>query len=213
MQFVTDILWSSPLGLYINAQDRGGIAQTTDWVKVRGDQLKPRDGLYDVRITADLWETHYFDHVHLTVVDHPADTEMYVDERFFLTPTTPQLYLTKPPRPVARAVDDNGDDVTDVVRRIDGRYLDTFGLGKYQGVARRPLRRGRPRRRRPEDGSGLSTGHRLDSSDRQLHQRRHRAGQATTGRTASSSKCPTARAAGRSAGRRSASRPARTRPS
>ena len=77
MQFVGDILWSSPLGLYINAQDRGGIAQTTDWVKVRGDQLKPRDGLYDVRITADLWETHYFDHVHLTVVDHPADTEIY----------------------------------------------------------------------------------------------------------------------------------------
>lgn len=41
MDFVTDILWSSPLGLYINAQNRGGIAQTTDWVKVRGDQLRP----------------------------------------------------------------------------------------------------------------------------------------------------------------------------
>ena len=136
MEFVTDILWSSPLGLYINAQDRGGIAQTTDWVKVRGDQLKPRDGFYDVRITADLWETHYFDHVHLTVVDHPADTEMFVDERFFLTPTAPQLYLTKPPRPVARATDDNGDDVTEIVRRVDGRYLDTFGRGKYQGVTR-----------------------------------------------------------------------------
>ena len=136
MGFVTDILWSSPLGLYINAQNRGGIAQTTDWVKVRGDQLRPRDGVYDVRVTADLWETHFFDHVHLTVVDHPADTEMFVDERFFLTPTAPRLYWTNPPRPVARAVDDHGDDVTDVVRRIDGRYLDTFGRGKYQGVTR-----------------------------------------------------------------------------
>ena len=135
MQFVADILWSSPLGLYINAQDRGGIAQTTDWVKVRGDQIEPRDGVYDVRITADLWETHYFDHVHLTVVDHPADTEVYADERFFLTPTKPQLYVTKPPRPIARAVDDKGADVTDLVRRIDGRYLDTFDLGKYQGIA------------------------------------------------------------------------------
>ncbi|HVS39873.1 MAG TPA: FG-GAP-like repeat-containing protein, partial [Gemmataceae bacterium] len=135
VQFVTDILWSSPLGLYINAQDRGGIAQTTDWVKVRGDQLKPRDGLYDVHVTADLWETHYFDHVHLTVVDHPADTEIYADERFFLTPTPPQLYMTKPPRPVSRAVDEKGNDVTDMIRRIDGRYLNTFDLGKYQGVA------------------------------------------------------------------------------
>ena len=136
MRFVTDILWSSPLGLYINAQDRGGIAQTTEWVKVRGDQLRPRDGFYDLRITADLWETHFFDHVHLAVVDHPADAEMWVDERFFLTPTEPRLYWTKPPRPIARAVDDNGDDVTDVVRRVDGRYLDTFGRGKFQGVTR-----------------------------------------------------------------------------
>ena len=55
---------------------------------------------------------------------------------FFLTPTTTRLYWTRPPRPVARAVDDHGDDVTDVVRRIDGRYLDTFGRGKYQGVTR-----------------------------------------------------------------------------
>ncbi len=135
MQFVADVLWSSPLGLYINAQDRGGIAQTTDWVKIRGDQLRPHDGRYDVRITADLWETHYFDHVHLTVVDHPADTEIYADERFFMEPTPPQLYVAKPPRPVARAVDDAGRDMTDVVRRVDGRYLDTFDLGKYQGVA------------------------------------------------------------------------------
>ncbi len=136
VQFVTDILWSSPLGLYINSQDRGGIAQTTEWVKIRGDQLRPRDGFYDVRITADLWETHFFDHVHLAVVDHPAEAEMWVDERYFLTPTEPRLYWTKPPRPIARAVDDNGEDVTDVVRRIDGRYLDTFGRGKFQGVAR-----------------------------------------------------------------------------
>jgi tetratricopeptide (TPR) repeat protein len=136
MRFVTDILWSSPLGLYINAQDRGGIAQTTEWVKIHGDQLRPRDGFYDLRITADLWETHFFDHVHLAVVDHAADAEMWVDERYFLTPTEPRLYWTKPPRPIARAVDDNGDDVTDVVRRIDGRYLDTFGRGKFQGVTR-----------------------------------------------------------------------------
>ena len=53
----------------------------------RGDQLAPRDGDYDVRITAELWETHFFDHVSLMVVDHPADTEVFVDERF--SPSTP----------------------------------------------------------------------------------------------------------------------------
>ena len=39
MRFVTDFIWRSPLGLRINAQDTAGVAQTEDWVKIRGDQL------------------------------------------------------------------------------------------------------------------------------------------------------------------------------
>ena len=61
---------------------------TEDWVKVRGDQLVPRDGAYDLRITAELWETHFFDLVSLLVVDHPAGTEVFVDERFAVPPPT-----------------------------------------------------------------------------------------------------------------------------
>ena len=72
MGFVTDFLWRSPLGLRINAQDTAGVSQTEDWVRIAGDQLRPRDGVYDVRITAELWETHFFDHVSLLVVDHPG---------------------------------------------------------------------------------------------------------------------------------------------
>ncbi len=45
MTFVTDFLWRSPLGLRINAQDTAGVTQTEDWVRLRGDQLVPRDGL------------------------------------------------------------------------------------------------------------------------------------------------------------------------
>src|SRR5262249_50378816 len=82
------------------------------------------------------WETHYIDHVALKVVDHPPDTEVFVDERFALTPMQAQVYVTGPPRPVARAVDDEGRDVTEVVRHVDGRYLDTFGRGIYQGLTR-----------------------------------------------------------------------------
>ena len=78
--FVTDFMWGTPLGLYINAQSRGGFLQSREWVKVRGDQLVPRDGHYEVRAQANLWETHYFDHLALHVIDHPPDTEMFVDE-------------------------------------------------------------------------------------------------------------------------------------
>ena len=39
MAFVTDLIWRSPLGLRINAQDTADVLTTEDWVKVRGDQL------------------------------------------------------------------------------------------------------------------------------------------------------------------------------
>jgi Tfp pilus assembly protein PilF len=136
MRFVTDFLWRSPLGLRINAQDTANVMQTEDWVKIRGDQLLPRDGVYDLRITAELWETHFFDHVSLLVVDHPAETAIYVDERFAVPPPPLAVQVTSPPRPVAHAWDDQGQEVTDVIQRRDGRYLDTFGRGTYQGITR-----------------------------------------------------------------------------
>lgn len=136
MQFVTDFIWRSPLGLRINAQDTASVMMTEDWVKIRGDQMKARDGFYDLRITTELWETQFFDHVSLMVVDHPAGTEVFVDERFAFPPPALAIYPTAPPRPVSRAWDDRGRDVTDVVRSRDERYLDTFGRGSYQGVTR-----------------------------------------------------------------------------
>jgi Flp pilus assembly protein TadD len=136
VKFVTDFLWSTPLGMYINGQDKGGFLQTTDWVKVRGDHLAVRDGFYDLRVNANLWETHFIDWIAFKVVDHPPGTEVFVDERFAVTPVQPQVYVTAPPRPVERAVDDEGRDVTEVVSKVDGRYLDTFGRGIFQGLTR-----------------------------------------------------------------------------
>jgi hypothetical protein len=135
--FVTDFLWRSPLGLRINAQDTAGTSQTEDWIRIRGNQLAPHDGSYDVRITAELWETHFFDHVALMAVDHPADAEVFVDERF--SPVNPQVkavHAVRMLRPVRAAADDAGHDVTSTVNALDGRYLATFARGDYQGIAR-----------------------------------------------------------------------------
>ena len=81
-RFIKDFLWRSPLGLRINAQSTAGVTQTEDWIKIPGGQLAAKAGRYPVRITAELWETHFFDHVSLLAVDHPAEVEVYVDERF-----------------------------------------------------------------------------------------------------------------------------------
>jgi hypothetical protein len=135
--FVTDFLWRSPLGLRINAQDTAGVAQTEDWVRIRGDQLVPRDGVYDLRITAELWETHFFDHVSLLVVDHPADVETFVDERFApASPPALEVRSFASRQAVASARDEHGREVTGLVAAADGRTVSSFQLGVFQGVAR-----------------------------------------------------------------------------
>jgi tetratricopeptide (TPR) repeat protein len=137
MGFVTDFIWRSPLGLRINAQDTAGVTQTEDWVKIAGNQLKPRRGAYDLRITAELWETHFFDHVSLLAVDHPAGTEVFVDERFNAArPPSLAVHAVSGVRPVAAARDQAGADVTPLVAAADGRHVATLTLGRYQGIAR-----------------------------------------------------------------------------
>jgi len=136
MRFAGDFMWGTPLGMYVNGQNIGAFPQTTEWLKIPGSHLAPRDGYYDVRVHANLWETDYFDQLALIVVDHPPDTEIHVDERFFLTPTQPRLHVTTPAIPIARATDQGGQNVTDLVRTLDRRYLDCGGLGRFQGLTR-----------------------------------------------------------------------------
>jgi tetratricopeptide (TPR) repeat protein len=137
MEFVKDAVpWGSAIGLRINTIGTAKIATTGEWYKIRRDQLVPHDGYYDLRITAELWEVYYYDRIALMTVDHPADTEIYVDERFVIPPQKLAFTTVSTPHPIARATDDNGNDVTEIVRTLDGHALDNFGRGQYQGITR-----------------------------------------------------------------------------
>jgi tetratricopeptide (TPR) repeat protein len=137
MKFVKDgSPWGSAIGLRIETLGTAAIQATEEWFKIRGDQLAPRAGFYDLRVTAELWETYYYDHLSLMIVDHPAGTEVFVDERFSVPPPALAIHTTETPQPIKRAQDDLGQDVTETVRHEDGNYLDTFGRGDYQGITR-----------------------------------------------------------------------------
>lgn len=137
MDFVKDAVpWGSAIGLQIDSVGSPKIAATEEWYKISGDQLVPNNGYYDLRITGELWETYYYDYLKLIVVDHPAGTEIFTDERFVIPPVKLAITAVAPPHRIAKAVDDLGADVTDVVSTLDGKYLDTFGRGQYQGLTR-----------------------------------------------------------------------------
>jgi tetratricopeptide (TPR) repeat protein len=137
MRFVKDAVpWSSALGLRINNTGTARIAATEEWYKIPAEELAPHDGFYDLRITAELWETYYYDYLALMTVDHPAGTDIFVDERFVVPPSKLAISTVEKPHKIAQAFDDEGHDVTDTLRAVDGKYLDNFARGQYQGVTR-----------------------------------------------------------------------------
>jgi Flp pilus assembly protein TadD len=137
MAFVKDsVPWGSAIGLRINALGTADIAATEEWYKISRDELKERDGFYDLRITGELWETYFYDSLALMTVDHPAGTEIFTDERYDVPAVKLAVTAVGEPQPIVRAIDDSGNDVTNILRTLDGRYLDNFGRGQYQGVAR-----------------------------------------------------------------------------
>ncbi len=137
MEFVKDAVpWGSAIGLRINTLGSAQIAATGEWYKIGRDQLMPHDGYYDLRITAELWEVYYYDYLALMAVDHPVGTEIFVDERFVIPPLKLGYTTVATPHEIARAVDDTGEDVTEIVRTLDGKALASFGRGQYQGITR-----------------------------------------------------------------------------
>ena len=137
MKFVKDAVpWGSAIGLRINTIGTARVEATEEWYKIGGDELVPHAGFYDLRITAELWETYYYDQLALMTVDHPAGTDIFVDERFVIPPAKLAITTVEKPRKIAHAVDESGKDVTDIVSALDEKYLDNFGRGRYQGVSR-----------------------------------------------------------------------------
>jgi Tfp pilus assembly protein PilF len=135
--FVKDAVpWGSAIGLRINTLGSASIAATEEWYKIGRDELVPHDGYYDLRFTAELWEVYYYDYLSLLTVDHPLGTEIFVDERFVIPPAKLAITAVATPQKIARATDDTGKDVTELLRAVDGRAVDSFGHGQYQGVTR-----------------------------------------------------------------------------
>ena len=133
-QFVTDLLWRSPLGMTTSI---GSIApfETKDYVKIPGLMMKPKGGVYSLQLTEELWETAYFDAVELIAVDHPEGTEIFVDERMTLPPTPEfKIYTAETIRHPRTAYDHHGNDVSDALTKADYHYAVEHEQGKYQGV-------------------------------------------------------------------------------
>ncbi|MCH7528442.1 MAG: VCBS repeat-containing protein [Candidatus Marinimicrobia bacterium] len=136
---VTDVHWRSAIGMplgIMSGEVTYGFANSADeYFKVPGRFLQPRDGLYLLQFTEELWETAYLDEVNLVVVDHPDSVEIYIDEQFTLPPFSPPKIHTVAQHLLPRAVtDQSGRDLLPKVMAQDELYIGGFQPTRYQGV-------------------------------------------------------------------------------
>ena len=136
MAFVTDCLWAAPLGLQVAS---GVVAKDRPWeyLKVDGRFVKPRGDHYDLRITEELWEIAYIDHVGLTAIDHPEDVSIWTNEKVgpgSIAQPTVFAFRDSELHKVDSARDTAGRDVTKLLQGQDREYVQAFSDRFRQGL-------------------------------------------------------------------------------
>jgi tetratricopeptide (TPR) repeat protein len=137
--FVKDILWRSalgmPLGIMGSSITYAFPNSANEYVRIPGNLLKPKDGIYTIQITEELWETPYYDQVKLIVVDHPDTADIYVDERFVPPPYPPfHIYTVVHKHTPKSATDEQGNDLLHLIRAQDDLYVSNLTPTRYQGI-------------------------------------------------------------------------------
>ena len=139
--FLKDMLWRSALGMPVAIHGKDTTfayhQPSKEYLLIPGDKLQPRNGLYSIKISEELWEAVYFDKAALMAVDHPDSVDAYVDERFVAPPYPgKKIYLVADKNLPVSATDGEGNDVLPKLEEYDFQYVSNFSLGKFQGVTK-----------------------------------------------------------------------------
>jgi len=136
-EFVTDFLGGSAIG----ARTPGNgwnYPDTDEYIRVTGDQLKESNGVYSILMNNQLEEVIYFDAVKLLAVDHPAEAEIYPNERLMPGPPYPEfkIHAARNAHSPIKAFDDKGADILPLIRDVDRRYPEDFEKLRFKGYAK-----------------------------------------------------------------------------
>ncbi|HZI88629.1 MAG TPA: hypothetical protein VFD48_17480, partial [Pyrinomonadaceae bacterium] len=133
-EFVTDFLGGGEMG-HLEAPGVYNAPDPDEYVRIGGDLLKERNGRYELRITNELEEALFLDHLRLISVAHPQGVEVYPNEGLTSPPAPFKLYSIHQSRLPLSAVDEHGHDVLSRIACIDRDYPDDFNLHQIRGYA------------------------------------------------------------------------------
>jgi tetratricopeptide (TPR) repeat protein len=133
-EYITDVLGVAPLGAS-SGDGQYFPVDHNEYIQIPGRALVSADGHYEIRITEELSEVAYLDHVRLIAVDHPAAVDVFTNEKF-KGPPFPEFRLFGVRKRVApvQARDEGGRDVRRELSDRDRTYPDRFARS-MPGVA------------------------------------------------------------------------------
>ena len=153
-EFIADALGGGVIGVVVDPPDTYHQPDPDEYVLVRGDQLRAQDGALKVRVAEVLGEASIIDRVRLLAVAHPPHAEIYPAEVMPMSTAPPAfaIHRVTNARPIARAWDDAGHDVSELLREKDRRYVSPgrrlpyvgYGIPHTLTLDLGPLPQGRP---------------------------------------------------------------------
>ena len=135
-QFISDVIGAAVVGHWVSP-----VAKNTpdpdEWIKVDGSQLRARNGYLSLRFGEPMEEVNYIDQVRLVAVDHPEGAEVYPNERFLSERpfAREKTIVSAAAHPPAGAWDDRVQDVRELLRERDHRYVRNFTNLTFAGYA------------------------------------------------------------------------------
>src|SRR5208282_2180335 len=90
-RFISDVLGVAPLGA-TSGDGQYFPVDHDEYVQIPGESLALTEGHYEVRITEELREVSYLDHVGLIALDHPAGVDIFTNDKF-KSPPFPEFRL------------------------------------------------------------------------------------------------------------------------
>jgi len=135
-EFIADMIGPGIVGHWV-APGLRNIPDPTEYLKVDGRLVKPRNGRLSFRFGEVMEELTYLDHVRLLAVDHPSDVDVTPNEYFASQPPFPafKVVTSRNARLPRAARDDKGRDVLSMLLNRDRRYVTGFAGIQFGGFA------------------------------------------------------------------------------
>jgi len=136
-EFIADMIGPGVVGHWVAPGERD-VPDPDEYLKVNARSVRPRNGLLSFRFLEPMEETVYLDQVRLLAIDHPANFDVYPNERFVSAPPFPEFRViaSRDAHSPAGAWDDHGNDVLSLIAKRDRKYVTNLEELPFAGFAK-----------------------------------------------------------------------------